>query len=251
MMRAEERMRGAGLALDRPPERPVHGHLDGVAFAQQFRGSEEEIRERQRVYLPYFAGRAGEILDLGCGRGEFLELLRESGQPARGIELDHDLIRICRDKQLAVAEDEFFSHLGALPDASLGGVFSAQVVEHLEPDDIVALVRLVHQKLDRGGVIVLETVNPECLWTFAATFYIDLTHRRPVHAKALRFVVETAGFRDVEVRYLAPVDPSLHIPRLGESALPDEERERWNHSIATLNGLLFGPQEYAVIGRKG
>jgi O-antigen chain-terminating methyltransferase len=251
MVRAEERVRGelrSAPAAD--AKRPEHGYLDGVAFAQQFRGCEDEIRERQRIYVPTFSGQQGEILDLGCGRGEFLELLREAGLPARGVELDGDLAAICRDKQLAVAEDEFFAHLDALSDDSLGGVFSSQVVEHLESDAIVSLVKLIHRKLGPGGVIVLETVNPECLWTFAATFYIDLTHRRPVHAKALRFVLECAGFHDVEVRYLAPVDASLHIPRLSESMLPDAERARWNQSIATLNALLFGPQEYAVIGRK-
>ena len=251
MVRAEERVRGelrSAPAAD--AKRPEHGHLDGVAFAQQFRGSEDEIRERQRIYVPSFAGQQGEILDLGCGRGEFLELLREAGLQARGVELDGDLAAICRDKHLDVAEDEFFAHLDALSDDSLGGVFSAQVVEHLESDAIVSLVKLIHRKLGPGGVIVLETVNPECLWTFAATFYIDLTHRRPVHAKALRFVLECAGFHDLEVRYLAPVDASLHIPRLSESMLPEGERERWNESIATLNALLFGPQEYAVIGRK-
>jgi O-antigen chain-terminating methyltransferase len=249
MLRAEARLRGEPPAADGPlPD----GRLDWVAFAEQFRGGEEEIRERQRVYLPYFAGQAGEVLDLGCGRGEFLELLREAGQPARGIELDHGLAAIGRGKGLAVAEDEFFAHLGSLGDASLGGVFSAQVVEHLEPEAMVALVKLVHRKLAPGAAIVLETVNPECLWTFAATFYIDPSHRRPVHAKALRFIVEAAGFTDVEVRYLAPVDPSLHLPQLGESLLADEgERERWNQSVARLNDLLFGPQDYAVIGRKG
>ncbi len=251
MVRAEERVRGElRSAPVADAKRPEHGHLDGVAFVQQFRGSEDEIRERQRIYVPTFSGQQGEILDLGCGRGEFLELLREAGLQARGVELDGNLAAICRDKQLAVAEDEFFAHLDALSDDSLGGVFSAQVVEHLEPDAIVSLVKLIHRKLGPGGVIVLETVNPECLWTFAATFYIDLTHRRPVHAKALRFVLECAGFHDVEVRYLAPVDASLHIPRLSESMLPDAERERWNQSIATLNALLFGPQEYAVIGHK-
>jgi O-antigen chain-terminating methyltransferase len=251
MIRSEARWReGSGGPPVSAPERRPPAYLDGVSFAEQFRGSEAEIRERQRVYLPCFAGQQAEILDLGCGRGEFLELLREAGQRARGVELDHAMAGVCRAKGLDVTEDEFFTHLEALPDGTLGGVFSAQVVEHLEPDDIVALIRLIHRKLAPGGVVVLETVNPECLWTFAATFYIDLTHRRPVHAKALRFVLESRGFRDVEVRYLAPVDSALHIPSVNESMLPDGEGARWNRSIATLNGLLYGPQEYAVIGRK-
>jgi O-antigen chain-terminating methyltransferase len=251
MIRAEAQVRErSGVLPAALPERRPPAYLDGVAFAERFRGSEAEIRERQRVYLPCFAGRQGEILDLGCGRGEFLELLREAGQRARGVELDHALAAVSRAKGLDVAEDEFFTHLEALPDESLGGVFSAQVIEHLEPEDIVGLVRLIHRKLSPHGVVVLETVNPECLWTFAATFYIDLTHRRPVHAKALRFVLESTGFHDVEVRYLAPVDPALHVPAVSESMVPDGEGARWNRSIAALNGLLYGPQEYAVIGRK-
>ena len=119
----------ASVALAVPAHKP---EFDYAGFEERFRGSEEEIKERQRIYVPYFEGR-NDVLDIGCGRGEFLELMRESGIQARGVDLDLDMILLCRDKGLDVSVDDAFAYLGALPDDSLGGIFAAQVIEHLHP----------------------------------------------------------------------------------------------------------------------
>jgi len=110
---------------------------------------------------------------------EFLELLREEGIPASGVDLDAEMAACARAKGLDAVTGDLFAHLEALPDASLGGVFAAQVVEHLTTAELVALVRLARAKLAPGGRFLAETVNPTCLATFAGAFYLDLTTHPP------------------------------------------------------------------------
>jgi O-antigen chain-terminating methyltransferase len=246
----------AGLGL--PPTPPVpagagtlppHAYL---AFEDRHRGSREEIRQRQRVYLEIFP--AGPVLDVGCGRGEFLELCREAKVEARGIDTDPGMVARCREAGLDVAEADALAGLASLVDGSLGGVFCAQVIEHLPADALIALVRLAHAKLRPGGVLLCETPNPACLTVFSGAFYVDLTHIKPIHPEAARFVLEAAGFREVEVRYvnpyppemrLQPLEPLWYMRRYEEAFL-----EALNDNFARLNDLLWGAQDYAVIGRK-
>jgi O-antigen chain-terminating methyltransferase len=115
--------------------------FDYARFEERFRGDEHEIKERQRTYLQYFQDKEN-ILDIGCGRGEFLELLRESGIKAGGVDLDLDMVLLCREKGLDVSMNDSFTHLGALPDESVGGVFAAQPIEHLHPRRVIELVKL-------------------------------------------------------------------------------------------------------------
>jgi len=240
----------------RPPEtqtgdeKPMIAELesgfDHVEFEERFRGTEEEIREHQRIYVPYFEG-CDNVVDIGCGRGEFLELLRERGIKARGMDLDLDMILLCRDKGLDVVMGDAFAYLASLPDESVGGVFAAQVIEHLPPRRIIELVKLCHRKLSPGGVLILETPNPKCLMVFAESFYKDPTHIQPAHPDTMQFLFGATGFTEVELRFLAPVDPALAIPSLHA---PGADVESFNGGIERLNALLFGFQDYAVIGRK-
>jgi len=220
--------------------------FDYAGFEERFRGSEEELKERQRSYVQYFEGREN-ILDIGCGRGEFLELLREGGIKARGMELDFDMVLLCRDKGLDVVRDDVFAYLAALPDDSVGGVFAAQVIEHLPPRRVIELVNLCYRKLAPAGVLILETPNPKCLMVFADSFYKDPSHVQPLHPDTLQFLLEATGFHEVELRFSAPVDPFMRIPLL---QAPGADLERFNEGIERLNSLLFGFQDYAVIGRK-
>ena len=220
--------------------------FDYSGFEERFRGSEEEIKERQRIYVSYFEGR-DNLVDVGCGRGEFLELMRENGIRARGVDLDLDMILLCREKGLDVSADDAFAYLGALPDDSLGGVFAAQVIEHLPPLRVIELVNLCHRKLGPGGVLILETPNPKCLMVFADTFYKDPSHVQPAHPDTMQFLFEALNFHQVELRFLGPVDPFMRIPLL---QAPGADFGQFNEGIDRLNSLLFGFQEYAVIGRK-
>ncbi len=220
--------------------------FDYAGFEERFRGSEEELKERQRSYVQYFEGREN-ILDIGCGRGEFLELLRESGIKARGVDLDLDMVLLCRDKGLDAVRDDAFAYLAALPDDSVGGVFAAQVIEHLPPRRVIELVTLCYRKLAPGGVLILETPNPKCLMVFADSFYKDPSHVQPLHPDTMQFLLEATGFHEVEVRFSAPVDSFMRIPLL---QAPGADLERFNEGIERLNSLLFGFQDYAAIGRK-
>jgi O-antigen chain-terminating methyltransferase len=253
-----ERARDPGPALAVPPSPTVPAGaaaLPGpayVRFEDRHRGTREEIRERQRTYLPLFP--AGPILDVGCGRGEFLELCRDAGLDARGIDVDAGMIARCREAGLAAEQAEALAYLDRLPDESLGGLFCAQVIEHLPPDAVVALVRLAHAKLRSGGVLVCETPNPACLTVFSGAFYVDLTHVKPIHPEAARFLLEAAGFVDVEIRFVNPYPPEMKLQRLEpEWYLRRYELEFLsgiNANLERLNEVLWGAQDYAVVGRK-
>jgi O-antigen chain-terminating methyltransferase len=207
---------------------------DAMRFAERFRGSEEYVRRNQRFYLPYFAGR-DQVLDIGCGRGEFLELMRETGVTARGIDLDAESVAVCRSKGLAAEAADLYTYLAELPESSLGGIFCGQVVEHLPPARLPEMVRLCAARLERGGVLAIETPNPECLAIFATHFYLDPTHTRPVPHPLLSFYMEEYGLGGIEVHKLSPAGET--IPSL--AALPEEFRE-----------AFFGGLDYAIIGRK-
>lgn len=208
--------------------------FDYTRFADRFRGSEDYVRERQRLYAPLFANRRN-VLDIGCGRGEFLDVARESGANARGIDLDRESVEYCRGKGHQAEVADLFEHLAALPDASLDGIFSSQVIEHLAPERLPEMIRLCSEKLARQGLIALETPNPECLAIFATHFYIDPTHTRPVPPSLTAFYLEETGFGGLEIRKLSPAVETM--PSL--ASLPEDFRE-----------AFFGGLDYAAIARK-
>ncbi len=218
-----------------PPAVSPAPDIDWLRFADRFRGSEEHVRRSLDVHVPRYREVSGEVLDLGCGRGEFLERMRDEGVRARGVDLSEESIAMCRAKGLEAERADIFGYLEGLADASLGGVFCAQVVEHLPPERLPELLRLAHAKLARGGVITVETPNPECLAIFATHFYIDPTHTRPIPPPLLVFYMEEAGFGLIEVGRLAPAIESM--PEI--ASLSPEFREKF-----------FGGLDYAAIGRK-
>jgi 2-polyprenyl-3-methyl-5-hydroxy-6-metoxy-1,4-benzoquinol methylase len=223
--------------------------LDYVGFEERCRGSEETIKQRQRVYVDYFKG-ANDILEIGCGRGEFLELLAVTGIKAKGVELDLDMVLYCQDKGLDVINGDAFAYLDSLPDESLGGIFAAQVIEHLEAGRIIELMRLCHQKLQPGGILIFETPNPTCLAIFARQVYMNFSPIKPLHPEAVKFLFESAGFNHIEVNFTSPVESYMRIPTLPMADNAPQGAEEFNHGIERLNNLLYGFQDYAVIGRK-
>ena len=208
--------------------------FDYARFAERFRGTEEYVRSKQMFYVPHFAG-CQEVLDIGCGRGEFLQVMNDAGIAARGIDSDPESIALCRAKGLNAEAADLFTYLNNLPDAALDGIYSSQVVEHLPPERIPELVRLAGAKLRNGGVFAIETPNPECLAIFASHFYLDPTHTRPIPAPLMVFYLEEFGFGGVKVHHLSPAVESM--PAL--ATIPAEFRE-----------AFFGGLDYAVIGRK-
>ncbi len=251
-----ERVRGHGR-LDLPRVEPPSGagelsEHEYLAFEDLHRGSREEIKERQRIYLSDFS--SGPVLDVGCGRGEFLELLRESGVEARGIDLNGQMVRACRERGLDAAQAEALSYLDRLPHGSLGGIFCSQMIEHLEPRALVALVQRAFATLRSGGTFVAETLNPACLTIFSGAFYLDLTHIKPIHPQAAIFLLEAAGFTGVTVRYVNPYPERMKLqtlePAWAKRRFEAPLVEALNDTIRQLNDLLYTYQDYAVIGRK-
>jgi SAM-dependent methyltransferase len=232
------------------------GALDAykyVAFEDQFRGSREAIGARLESYLPFFVG-ASDVLDVGCGRGEFLERLAAAGVPARGIDLNHEMAELCRARGLEVAEADAVSYLSSLPDGSLGGLFAAQVVEHLQPSYLLQLLELAFHKVRPGGRIVLETLNPACWVAFFDSFIRDITHVWPLHPDTLKYLVLASGFSRADIEYRSPVPPHDRLQRV---AAADESSqvladliEAFNANVEKLNARMFTHLDYAVIGTR-
>jgi O-antigen chain-terminating methyltransferase len=200
--------------------------IDFLRFAGRFRGTEEYVRAVQQRYVRQFKD-CGEVLDTGCGRGEFLELLRDEGILCKGIDSNAEMIAICSSKGLYAEEADMFQYLGELDEAGLDGIFCGQVVEHLPPALVPRFVRLAAAVLRPGGRIVIETPNPECLAIFASHFYLDPTHNRPVPAPLLAFYLEEAGFGEIAVEYVNPAVESM--PSL--AALPEEFHKAFFHGL--------------------
>ncbi|MFI5180277.1 MAG: methyltransferase domain-containing protein [Thermoanaerobaculia bacterium] len=210
-----------------------------VDFEEGFRGSEKEIRKRQEADAALFKKVHGPVADLGCGRGEFLEALKAAGIPAVGCDANPVMAARAKKKGLKVEKADLFEWLGAQRKGSLGGITAYQVVEHLPPARIYELVELSAAKLAPGGILLFETVNPESAYAMK-WFWMDLTHVRPVPAPSLSRLLSACGFRDVRIDWRSPV-PASEAPPAG---LRDDEK------LGPMIRLLFGPQDYAVIGRK-
>jgi SAM-dependent methyltransferase len=259
------------LALKRDVERILSGHgvqgvqgvhevqvpggafrsLDSykyVGFEDQFRGSREAIRARLESYLPIFTG-ASDVLDVGCGRGEFLELLAAAGIRARGIDLNHEMAEQCRSRGLDVTEADAVSYLSGLADASLGGLFAAQVVEHLQPDSLLQLLELAYHKIRPGGRLVLETLNPACWVAFFDSYIRDITHVWPLHPDTLKYLVLASGFTKADVEYRTPVPPHDRLQTLPHTDASDLV-EAFNANVEKLNARMFTYLDYAVIGSR-
>ena len=176
---------------------PVSPEEDYVAFEDVFRLSEDVIRERQRRYLPLLEGRQ-PVLDAGCGRGEFLELLRAARVPARGVDLDPGMVARARAKGLEVEHADLVSHLSGVPDGTLGVIFAAQVVEHLPYEQLLAFLRLAWQRLQPGGLLIAETVNPHSPAALK-NFWTDLSHQHPIFPEVLLTLCRGVGFRSAYV----------------------------------------------------
>jgi SAM-dependent methyltransferase len=220
-----------------------------VGFEDQFRGSQDTIRERLASYLSYFENTNG-VLDIGCGRGEFLDLLKSNGISASGLDLNHEMVEVCRARGLDVAEGDAVGYLDGQPDASIGGLFAAQVVEHLEPAYLLRFLELAAHKLKPGAPIVLETLNPACWTAFFDSFIRDITHVWPLHPETLRYLVLASGFSSARIEYRSPVAQEDRLETAAAGGSESSLVDAFNANVEKLNARMFTFLDYAIAGRK-
>jgi SAM-dependent methyltransferase len=264
LKREVARVLESGAAGIAPLSEPVHAGAPGagatldafkyVGFEDAFRGSRDEIRARLATYVPRFEA-LSDVLDIGCGRGEFLGLLRERGIAARGLDLNHEMVEVCRADGLDVVESDALAYLESLPDASLGGVFAAQVIEHLPPDYLMRLIEACYHKLRPGGLLILETINPACWLAFFESYLRDLTHVRALHPDTLQYLMRVSGFQDVTIEYKSPVAEAARLqaadpPPADAPPVLADLVETLNDNVTKLNARLFTFQDYAAVGRR-
>lgn len=222
-------------------------------FEEKYRGSTEDIKKRQTIFLDYFKN-VQNVLDIGCGRGEFLSVLKENRIGAKGIDINEDMVLYCRKNGLDVENVEALSFLRSIGDKSIDGIFSGQFIEHLQPENLINLIKMCHDKLKYGTYFIAETINPLCLSVFAKSFYMDMSHIKPVHPATIKFLLESVGFRDVKFEFFSPHTDNEKLNKIMVTdKMEDEEKARievMNRNIDMLNGLLFGYQDYAVIAKK-
>jgi SAM-dependent methyltransferase len=234
--------RGAGGVVGAAPAtvaaQPAAASVpDYFAFESRMRGSTDAIRDRQRRYVEDFREH-GPVLDIGCGRGELLGLLRDAEIDARGIDADADMVAYARGEGLDVEQADLLAYLAGVDAGSLGGIFMGQVVEHLPVQTLVESLRLAVAALRPGGVLIAETINP--LSPIALrNYFADLTHAQPLVPETLELLARQAGFAETEIRFLN--EPA---ERLTE---PDDPVIAAN--VRRLNELLFAPLDYALVAR--
>jgi O-antigen chain-terminating methyltransferase len=228
LTRAERRTDG-GVPRTVAPQPAATAFPDYFAFESKMRGRTESVQERQRVYVDDFRA-AAPVLDVGCGRGEFLALLKEAGIEARGVDADSDMVAFARGDGLDVEQADAVSYLESLEDGSLGGIFMGQVVEHLPPAMLVRTLELSAQKLRDGGLLIAETINPLSPLALR-NYFADLTHSQPLVPETLAVLARQVGFSHVDTRFLNPPDQV-------EGVAPE------------VADILFAPLDYAIIARR-
>ena len=224
---------------------------DYLAFQSAFRGEPEMITARLRAHVARFAGVRGPVADLGCGRGEFLDLLAAAGIGAIGVEINAANVQACVGRGHEAFQADLFDWLEGRDEGSLGGIFMAQVIEHLPPAAWQRLVELAITRLEPGGKLAIETINPESLFALARAYVIDPTHVRPVHPELLEFLARRAGFHPVEVQLQAPVPDdaraaSLLINWPNNEAAGSQFAATVREALTRVDAVTCADQEYTL-----
>lgn len=219
--------------------------IDYFDFENHFRGSIDSIKKAQEIYLDYFRDKKN-VLDIGCGRGEFLSLMKDNGINAQGVDIYAPYADYCNMKGLKAVQGDGVAFLAELE--SVDGIFVGQVVEHLKTAEIIRLCNTAYEKLSEGGCIVIETPNPTSLAIYTNAFYMDPSHVKPVHPLTMKYLLEKAGFRSVEIIFTENSRPQMEIPPI--KSADGADNEEFNKAMQKVSEILFGSQDYAVVAVK-
>ena len=214
-----------------------------VGFEDKFRGTRADIKERATIYLPAIdMAKAGSetapILDIGCGRGEWLELLKENELLAQGVDSNKIMVSQCEELGLEVINADAIDYLRTVKSNTLGAVTGMHIIEHIPFKRLIALFDEVLRVLKPGGVAIFETPNPENIIVGACNFYYDPTHLNPLPPEPMRYVMEARGFGSIDILRLHPYPEERHLNEGAEQVK------------LAINELMFGPQDYALVAYK-
>ncbi len=230
----------SGLS-DRREQKKEINYLD---FENRFRGSTEEIKARVERYFDYFQT-DDYILDIGCGRGELLELAENHSIRAKGIDIYEPFYKLCKKKGLNVELVDGLNYLNTCKNDTYDGIVSIHVIEHLSSTYLIDLIKACNDKLKNGGKIILETPNPKSVYTLTNTFYIDMGHTKPVHPETLKYLLNEFGFEIIKEDY-----PEYARVNDGIFKYQENMSLEFNKKIDFLNNLLYASQDYAIIAKK-
>lgn len=226
-----------------------------LLLENRFRGSEEEIAKRLGIYPPYFKSAKNPVVEIGGGRGELQALFKNESISSYSVDTDRAMVEQTRAKGFDVRLGDGIAHLRDLPDGGAGGVIAVQVVEHLTRRQLEELFSLCAKKVEKGGRIIFETINPQSLLALSSNYFRDLTHVWPLHPDTLAYVMELSGLKVVDVKMLSPVPGEAQLKPV---AVQEYMTPRWaytvqtiNHNIEQLNRLLYGYQDYCIIAEPG
>jgi len=214
------------------------------------RAIESVVKELIEPYISFFSKSTTDknianpfIVDIGCGRGEFLDICRESGLQAKGIDINEDMVSHCKAKKHDVILSDAVSYLNSLENNSLKGILACHVIEHLQPNQLLEFLRLCSAKLAKGGKLALETPNPTSFFALSM-FYRDFTHKQPVHPRTISFLLEKLLFQDIEIKEVHPTPEKYKL----KTDLNSNLLEKTN--IEKLNNTLYGYLDYSVLATK-
>lgn len=225
-----------------------------LLLENRYRGSEEAIKKAQEFYVELLKDSKNTVLEIGSGRGELQELLKENNIDSYGVDIDQAMIEHSKDKGLNVILDNGLRHLKNLEDNSLGAIIALQVVEHLNVPQIEELCILAKEKLVSGGKLVLETINPISLLALSAHYFRDPTHVQPLHPETLEYIATLKGLTKDKIHYLSKLSDDNQLLKINtEDSMPirwNELVDRYNHNVERLNNVIFGYMDYCLVVKK-
>ncbi len=228
---------------------PRTNALRYLHFENIFRTRPEELTEQQREYINFFREAPGPVIDIGCGRGEFFFFFWDEGIKAVGVDINAEEIESLKKQGFTVFHEDILSFLKRQDGETYGGAFAAQVVEHMPPDEVYAMLEQLYRVLKKDGVVIIETLNPESILGHHTVFFLDPTHIFPVHPRTLTFFLRHIGYSRVHVEYRSHY-PDDVLPCLEGKQIDRDVRDAWDRLTHFLRETILKPIEYYIVAHK-